>query len=57
MAIKLFKSLIFCNLVVVAGVTLLPLLPEWPMRSSSEVFEGSSSHEHPPSIGPYRSSG
>jgi mannose-6-phosphate isomerase-like protein (cupin superfamily) len=40
------------QLVVVAGVMLVPLLPQWPTQSPYEVFEGSSSHEHPPSIGP-----
>ncbi len=36
------------QLVVVAGVMLVPLLPRWPTISPYEVFEGSSVHEHPP---------
>ena len=36
------------QLVVVAGVMLVPLLPRWPTTSPYEVFEGSSVHEHPP---------
>jgi mannose-6-phosphate isomerase-like protein (cupin superfamily) len=36
------------QLVVVAGVMLVPLLPGWPTPSPYEVFEGSSAHEHPP---------
>jgi mannose-6-phosphate isomerase-like protein (cupin superfamily) len=36
------------QLVVVAGVMLVPLLPGWPTPSPYEVFEGSSSPEHPP---------
>src|SRR3954464_10695472 len=37
------------QLVVVAGIMLVPLLPSWPTASPYEVFEGSSAHEHPPS--------
>jgi mannose-6-phosphate isomerase-like protein (cupin superfamily) len=37
------------QLVVVAGVMLVPLLPKWPTPSPYEVFEGSSAPEHPPS--------
>jgi mannose-6-phosphate isomerase-like protein (cupin superfamily) len=36
------------QLVVVAGVMLVPLLPQWPTASPYEVFEGSSSQGHPP---------
>ena len=36
------------QLVVVAGVMLVPLLPRWPTASPYEVFEGSSAAEHPP---------
>jgi mannose-6-phosphate isomerase-like protein (cupin superfamily) len=36
------------QLVVVAGIMLVPLLPRWPTASPYEVFEGSSSQEHPP---------
>ena len=36
------------QLVVVAGVMLVPLLPRWPTASPYEVFEGSSAQEHPP---------
>src|SRR5262245_15431226 len=36
------------QLVVVAGVMLVPLLPGWPTPSPYEVFEGSSATEHPP---------
>src|SRR5262245_9388455 len=36
------------QLVVVAGVMLVPLLPQWPTPSPYEVFEGSSAHQHPP---------
>jgi mannose-6-phosphate isomerase-like protein (cupin superfamily) len=36
------------QLVVVAGVMLVPLLPAWPTPSPYEVLEGSSSREHPP---------
>jgi quercetin dioxygenase-like cupin family protein len=36
------------QLVVVAGVMLVPLLPRWPSPSPYEVFEGSSAAEHPP---------
>jgi mannose-6-phosphate isomerase-like protein (cupin superfamily) len=36
------------QLVVVAGVMLVPLLPGWPTPSPYEVFEGSSASEHPP---------
>jgi mannose-6-phosphate isomerase-like protein (cupin superfamily) len=37
------------ELVVVAGVMLVPLLPRWPTASPYEVFEGTSAPEHPPS--------
>jgi mannose-6-phosphate isomerase-like protein (cupin superfamily) len=37
------------ELVVVAGVMLVPLLPRWPTASPYEVFEGTSANEHPPS--------
>jgi mannose-6-phosphate isomerase-like protein (cupin superfamily) len=36
------------QLVVVAGIMLVPLLPSWPSPSPYEVFEGSSADEHPP---------
>jgi mannose-6-phosphate isomerase-like protein (cupin superfamily) len=36
------------QLVVVAGVMLVPLLPQWPTPSPYEVFEGSSAQQHPP---------
>jgi mannose-6-phosphate isomerase-like protein (cupin superfamily) len=36
------------ELVVVAGVMLVPLLPRWPTASPYEVFEGASAAEHPP---------
>jgi quercetin dioxygenase-like cupin family protein len=36
------------ELVVVAGVMLMPLLPRWPTASPYEVFEGTSAPEHPP---------
>jgi mannose-6-phosphate isomerase-like protein (cupin superfamily) len=36
------------QLVVVAGIMLVPLLPSWPTSSPYEVFEGSSVQEHPP---------
>ena len=36
------------QLVVVAGIMLVPLLPKWPSPSPYEVFEGSSSGDHPP---------
>jgi mannose-6-phosphate isomerase-like protein (cupin superfamily) len=36
------------QLVVVAGIMLVPLLPRWPTPSPYEVFEGSSASEHPP---------
>src|SRR4051794_8129368 len=36
------------QLVVVAGVMLVPLLPAWPTASPYEVFEGSSAKDHPP---------
>lgn len=39
------------ELVVVAGVMLVPLLPQWPTASPYEVFEGSSAHQHPPATG------
>ena len=39
------------QLVVVAGVMLVPLLPRWPTPSPYEVFEGSSAHQHPPASG------
>jgi mannose-6-phosphate isomerase-like protein (cupin superfamily) len=37
------------QLVVVAGIILVPLLPQWPTPSPYEVFEGSSAAHHPPS--------
>jgi mannose-6-phosphate isomerase-like protein (cupin superfamily) len=37
------------QLVVVAGIMLVPLLPSWPTASPYEVFEGSTANEHPPS--------
>jgi quercetin dioxygenase-like cupin family protein len=40
------------QLVVVAGIMLVPLLPSWPSPSPYEVFEGSSVHEHPPTDPP-----
>jgi mannose-6-phosphate isomerase-like protein (cupin superfamily) len=36
------------RLVVVAGVMLVPLLPNWPTASPYEVFEGSTADLHPP---------
>src|SRR5262245_12604233 len=36
------------QLVVVAGVMLVPLLPRWPTASPYEVFEGSTAPQHPP---------
>jgi mannose-6-phosphate isomerase-like protein (cupin superfamily) len=36
------------ELVVVAGIMLVPLLPSWPTASPYEVFEGSSAQDHPP---------
>ena len=36
------------QLVVVAGIMLVPLLPAWPTASPYEVFEGSSAADHPP---------
>jgi quercetin dioxygenase-like cupin family protein len=36
------------QLVVVAGVMLVPLLPRWPTTSPYEVFEGTTMDEHPP---------
>jgi mannose-6-phosphate isomerase-like protein (cupin superfamily) len=36
------------ELVVVAGIMLVPLLPKWPTPSPYEVFEGSTADEHPP---------
>jgi mannose-6-phosphate isomerase-like protein (cupin superfamily) len=36
------------QLVVVAGIMLVPLLPKWPTPSPYEVFEGTSEKEHPP---------
>ncbi len=36
------------QLVVVAGIMLLPLLPSWPTATPYEVFEGSSAQDHPP---------
>ncbi len=36
------------QLVVVAGIMLVPLLPSWPTSSPYEVFEGSSAKDHPP---------
>jgi mannose-6-phosphate isomerase-like protein (cupin superfamily) len=35
------------QLVVVAGIMLVPLLPRWPTASPYEVFEGTSLSEHP----------
>jgi mannose-6-phosphate isomerase-like protein (cupin superfamily) len=35
------------QLVVVAGIMLVPLWPQWPTASPYEVFEGSSAEEHP----------
>jgi mannose-6-phosphate isomerase-like protein (cupin superfamily) len=40
------------QLVVVAGIMLVPLLPNWPTPSPYEVFEGSSANHHPPSGSP-----
>jgi mannose-6-phosphate isomerase-like protein (cupin superfamily) len=37
------------RLVVVAGIMLVPLLPQWPTASPYEVFEGSTAEDHPPS--------
>jgi mannose-6-phosphate isomerase-like protein (cupin superfamily) len=37
------------QLVVVAGIMLVPLLPAWPTASPYEIFEGSSAGDHPPS--------
>lgn len=34
------------QLVVVAGIMLVPLWPQWPTASPYEVFEGSSASEH-----------
>jgi mannose-6-phosphate isomerase-like protein (cupin superfamily) len=39
------------ELVVVAGVMLVPLLPKWPTASPYEVFEGSSVADHLPKDG------
>jgi mannose-6-phosphate isomerase-like protein (cupin superfamily) len=39
------------QLVVVAGIMLVPLLPRWPTPSPYEVFEGSSAPAHPPASG------
>jgi quercetin dioxygenase-like cupin family protein len=39
------------QLVVVAGIMLVPLLPQWPTPSPYEVFEGSSAPDHPPASG------
>jgi mannose-6-phosphate isomerase-like protein (cupin superfamily) len=36
------------QLVVVAGIMLVPLLPQWPTPSPYEVFEGSTVDRHPP---------
>jgi mannose-6-phosphate isomerase-like protein (cupin superfamily) len=36
------------QLVAVAGVMLVPLLPGWPTPSPYEVFEGTTAPEHPP---------
>jgi mannose-6-phosphate isomerase-like protein (cupin superfamily) len=36
------------QLVVVAGIMLVPLWPQWPTPSPYEVFEGSSMDEHRP---------
>ena len=35
------------QLIVVAGIMLVPLLPRWPTPSPYEVFEGTSVREHP----------
>ena len=35
------------QLVVVAGIMLIPLWPQWPTPSPYEVFEGSSADQHP----------
>jgi quercetin dioxygenase-like cupin family protein len=40
------------QLIVVAGIMLVPLLPRWPTPSPYEVFEGSTASEHPPVPGP-----
>jgi mannose-6-phosphate isomerase-like protein (cupin superfamily) len=40
------------QLVVVAGIMLVPLLPSWPTPSPYEVFEGSSAKDHPPAEKP-----
>ncbi|MCC6790963.1 MAG: cupin domain-containing protein [Thermomicrobiales bacterium] len=39
------------QLVVVAGIMLVPLWPQWPTASPYEVFEGSSAAEHQASEG------
>jgi mannose-6-phosphate isomerase-like protein (cupin superfamily) len=39
------------QLVVVAGIMLVPLLPRWPTASPYEVFEGTTAPEHPPASG------
>jgi mannose-6-phosphate isomerase-like protein (cupin superfamily) len=39
------------QLVVVAGVMLVPLLPQWPTSSPYEVFEGTTAADHPPVLG------
>ena len=36
------------QLVVVAGIMLVPLWPQWPTASPYEVFEGSSADDHRP---------
>jgi len=38
------------QLVVVAGIMLVPLLPNWTTPSPYEVFEGSSAKDHPPAM-------
>ena len=45
------------QLVVVAGIMLVPLLPSWPTPSPYEVFEGSSAKDHPPAGKPPAPSG
>jgi mannose-6-phosphate isomerase-like protein (cupin superfamily) len=40
------------QLVVVAGIMLVPLLPAWPTPSPYEIFEGSSAEDHPPAETP-----
>ena len=36
------------QLIVVAGIMLVPLLPQWPTASPYEVFEGTTAAQHPP---------